>query len=91
MREWEPEGPKRPRQDDRIDWLVHAVHHLADLGNTVVDAGPQLSGLAEKVQTLQPRVGPGGLQKSPGLPGWDPRSTGGARGRVPPLGSRRVL
>lgn len=32
MREWDPTGPKRPRQDDRIDWLVHAVHHLADLG-----------------------------------------------------------
>jgi phage terminase large subunit-like protein len=31
QREWDPDGPKSPRQDDRIDWLVHAVHHLADL------------------------------------------------------------
>ncbi len=31
QREWDPTGPRRPRVDDRIDWLVHAVHHLADL------------------------------------------------------------
>jgi phage terminase large subunit-like protein len=34
QREWDPDGPKRPRQDDRIDWLVHALHHLAGLGRT---------------------------------------------------------
>jgi phage terminase large subunit-like protein len=33
QREWDPDGPKRPRQDDRIDWWVHAVHHLADFGS----------------------------------------------------------
>ncbi len=31
QREWDPDAPKRPRVDDRIDWLVHAAHHLADL------------------------------------------------------------
>jgi len=31
QREWDPDAPKRPRVDDRIDWLVHACHHLADL------------------------------------------------------------
>lgn len=40
QREWDPDGPKRPRQDDRIDWLVHAVHHLADLGRVTPDADP---------------------------------------------------
>ncbi len=38
QREWDPDGPKRPRQDDRIDWWVHAVHHLADLTRKGVDA-----------------------------------------------------
>lgn len=32
QREWDPDAPPRPRQDDRIDWWVHAVHHLARLG-----------------------------------------------------------
>lgn len=32
QRAWNPLAPKRPAQDDRIDWWVHAVHHLADLG-----------------------------------------------------------
>lgn len=31
MREWDPSAPKRPRSDDRIDWLVHGVVYLADL------------------------------------------------------------
>lgn len=31
MREWDPDAPPRPRADDRIDWLVHAVTYLADL------------------------------------------------------------
>lgn len=53
QREWEPDGPRRPRQDDRIDWLVHAVHYLADLGAIVQHAGPQLDGLAERVRGMQ--------------------------------------
>ena len=32
QREWDPDAPRRPRVDDRLDWLVHAAHHLADLG-----------------------------------------------------------
>ncbi len=32
MLEWEPRGPRRVNVDNRIDWLVHAAHHLADLG-----------------------------------------------------------
>ena len=47
QREWKPDAPKRPRQDDRIDWLVHVVLHLADLANLGVGAGRQLAGLAE--------------------------------------------
>ena len=31
QREWDPSGPKRPRQDDRIDALVHGAVYLADL------------------------------------------------------------
>jgi hypothetical protein len=31
QREWDPDAPRRPRVDDRIDWLVHAVHHLYTL------------------------------------------------------------
>jgi phage terminase large subunit-like protein len=30
-REWDPDAPRRPRVDDRIDWWVHAVHYLARL------------------------------------------------------------
>ncbi|MEQ9319775.1 MAG: hypothetical protein RIF41_11495, partial [Polyangiaceae bacterium] len=47
QREWKPAGPKKPRQDDRIDWLVHAVHFLANLGELGATAAQQLSGLAE--------------------------------------------
>jgi hypothetical protein len=31
QREWDPDAPRRPRVDDRIDWLVHAAHYLAYL------------------------------------------------------------
>jgi phage terminase large subunit-like protein len=31
QRQWDPDGPKRPRVDDRIDWLVHAVTYLRAL------------------------------------------------------------
>lgn len=47
QREWKPKGPKRPRQDDRIDWLVHAVHYLADLDELGASAAEQLAGLAD--------------------------------------------
>jgi phage terminase large subunit-like protein len=43
QREWDPDGPVRPRQDDRIDWLVHAVHHLADLGKEHDTPDPKLA------------------------------------------------
>lgn len=47
QREWKPDGPKRPRQDDRIDWWVHVVLHLADLARLGAGAARQLAGLAE--------------------------------------------
>jgi len=42
MREWKPGGPRRPRQDDRIDWLVHAVLHLADIETLETSGAAQL-------------------------------------------------
>lgn len=33
MRKWNPLGPKKPRQDDRIDALVHGATHLAGLND----------------------------------------------------------
>jgi phage terminase large subunit-like protein len=41
MRQWDPDGPKRPRVDDRIDWLVHAVTYLRAL---IGDVGCPLCG-----------------------------------------------
>jgi phage terminase large subunit-like protein len=92
QREWDPDGPKRPRQDDRIDWLVHAVHHLADLSDLQDDPGAQLTGLAERVQQMQAAKEPVGLQRAPGLPSYDQRSPGyGARAGITGLGGKRVL
>jgi len=39
QRIWNPSAPRRPRVDDRIDWWVHAVHRLLNLGAAVVDPG----------------------------------------------------
>lgn len=77
QREWNPDGPKRPRQDDRIDWLVQAVHYLADLGDVVNDPSLQLDGLRERADAVQARVQANAeakLQTFPGLPSSDPRS-----------------
>jgi hypothetical protein len=41
MREWDPEAPRRPRADDRIDALVHALTWLAPIaGKGEIDMGP---------------------------------------------------
>lgn len=53
QREWEPDGPKRPRQDDRIDWLVHAVHHLANLSGTTPDASEGFVGIEKANREIE--------------------------------------
>lgn len=93
QREWDPDGPKRPRQDDRIDWLVHAVHHLADLGDAAGNnAAEQLDGLAEKVRELG-RGGRGEMRRP--SPMADVMGGMGARAASRPmgggLGQRRIL
>lgn len=40
LRGYNPLAPKRPAQDDRIDWWTHAVHHLADLAHGGAVARP---------------------------------------------------
>jgi phage terminase large subunit-like protein len=67
QRAWDPDGPKRPRQDDAIDWWVHAVHHLADLG-AVNDALQldEVEGLAERTRAAQATIG---AHEAPRMPG----------------------
>ena len=36
MREWDPGAPKRARADDRIDWIVHAIHALGAIAEEIV-------------------------------------------------------
>lgn len=52
QRNWNPNGPRRPRQDDRIDWLVHALTHLARLAGKVPVSIDQVKGLAERSQRI---------------------------------------
>jgi phage terminase large subunit-like protein len=42
QREWDPDAPPRPQQDDRIDWLVHAFFYLAGLERELDWAPPVL-------------------------------------------------
>lgn len=44
QRGWNPLAPKGPAQDDRIDWLTHAVHHLGDLA-VINEPCPQCASL----------------------------------------------
>ena len=41
MRAWDPSGPKRPRQDDRIDALVHGATYLARLNDVSRKRSPR--------------------------------------------------
>src|SRR5205814_123756 len=69
---WRPDGPKRPRQDDRIDWWVHAVHHLADLtGEGGAGAGEQLDGLAAAMKAIGTGQNKAGQMDAAGR--YDPR------------------
>lgn len=99
QREWDPDGPKRPRQDDRIDWLVQACHHLADLGG---DGGPtldQVAGIAERVARMQAGASAAGaaagaresLIKSDTVPPGDPRAPASPRRARPPLAKRNIM
>lgn len=96
QREWDPDGPKRPRQDDRIDWLVHAVHHLAELGDAA-ERPPNLAeieGLGERVRKIQGghNAAPHDLMaRSDRVSAEDPRSSFRARGRHPSMSKRGVL
>lgn len=94
QREWEPDGPKRPRQDDHIDWWVHAVMHLAGLeAGAGATAADQLEGMAEATaralraargETMLSRERPNPLGEVMGARGaarWG-RSGGGNRGRL---------
>lgn len=89
MREWDPLAPKRPRSDDRIDWLVHGVTYLADLAGKPgqrtaaeeeAEADRQARAAAEYNQGLQARARgrtpePGPM-KVPGAPPGDARYDG---------------
>lgn len=83
QREWDPDGPKRPRQDDRIDWLVHVVQHLAGLSaGTGVTAAEQLQGLAARTREALQR----GKEGHAGQP-----TSARVRPGVVPRTSRRIL
>lgn len=87
MREWDPDAPRRPRVDDRIDWWVHAVHHLADLSGAMPFRRDQVEGLGDRVRAMKagrrgefggtriPRgaVNANGLITHPDAPPGDPR------------------
>lgn len=80
QREWKPKGPRRPRQDDRIDWLVHAVQFLAGLGDVSTTRLEHIKGLGDRVRKLKgkpPRgdVSASGLITSDQVPPGDPRSS----------------
>lgn len=66
-REWDPDAPKRPRQDDRIDWWVHAVHYLARLAERgdAWAAGPD-----ESASAPAPPTDPYRYQAPPAGDGW---------------------
>lgn len=96
QRTWKPDGPKRPRQDDAIDWWVHGVTYLADLGGD--DQAPpldQLEGLAARTRALQgaaagARDGRDLLMRHPAAEPGDPRAPRSPR-RTPSLQNKRVL
>ena len=57
QREWDPDGPRRPRVDDWIDWLVHAVHYLA-LRDRMMPAAEAFSGfIAAQARMPAPAFG----------------------------------
>lgn len=63
QRSWNPLAPKRAAADDRIDWLTHAVHHLADLAGAgaVVEQREELLSAPGRYADQPPRfVPPGG-------------------------------
>ncbi len=71
QREWDPDGPKYPRQDDRIDWWVHAVHHLADLGAAAGAPAPSPEDLAAAAKSIAaPFAGGGDIQRLLGRTEW---------------------
>lgn len=70
QREWDPDAPPRPQQDDRIDWLVHAFFYLAALERDPDWAPPALPSRAPGAE--EQRAGGSGVsmdwlrQRSPG-------------------------
>lgn len=85
QREWDPSGPKRPRQDDRIDWWVHAVHYLADLGGLGGMKIEHVEGLGDRNRQLvnksRDRQDGRDLMRSDTVPASDPRSSFRPRGQ----------
>jgi hypothetical protein len=68
QREWDPDGPKRPRQDDRIDAMVHAVMYLAGLeAGMGASAAEQLAGLAARTREVLQQHGSAGDRDSQSL------------------------
>lgn len=96
MREWDPDAPKRPRQDDRVDWLVHAVTYLASLGGkpgemseheqqieaaTQAQLAAHMSSMIAASRGVRQAAPPPGPMKVPGVPIGDARYAG-----PPPMG-----
>lgn len=92
---WRPDGPKRPRQDDRIDWLVHAVTHLGGLSDGERPPNlDEIEGLAQRVRRIQAggsRDAAVDMIRSDKVSAEDPRSSFHARARRPSLSKRSVL
>lgn len=90
MRAWDPSAPPRPRSDDRVDWLVHAVTYLADLAGkpgqiseseAALAAGEQARAAADFNAAIAARgrgrsTSESGPMKVPGAPIGDARYAG---------------
>lgn len=107
MREWDPTTAlKRPRMDDRIDWLVHALTYLAELGGKPGEmseaeeqrlAEAQCAGAANMMTAMAARgrgqtPAPNQVMKVEGAPPGDARYAGlPAVMRAPSWRTRTVL
>ncbi len=84
-REWDPNAPRRPRQDDRIDWLVHALTYLGGLVGKQRIGLEHVRGLGERSRQISrrqeaSREGADMLIRSDTVPAGDPRSSYKRRG-----------
>lgn len=94
QREWKPRGPKRPRQDDRIDWLVHAVLYLTGLVGDPTLRLEHVEGLGDRNRQLvnkrRDREDGRDLMRSDTVSASDPRSSFRPRGQFS-LRKKRIL